>query len=510
MKRVITGLALALAVGAYASHPQTINKYGMVGVNKTQSAQSLGHSKLAFVLLGDATFGNDMYPQYPDPMTGAGYSIMDFTPIGVPQKATVNDFTGMGAYVGFGIGLWHYFDIGATLPVYYDQFTGETACTQDEVLMGICDPAPIASTKNGYIGNLRADLKARFPLPEDQPMDIAVFTRIGIATANDKKQGMWIHEPEYINTKNGVAFPYGSKNTTVTAGLAVSADFDKIDAVPLVVLLNGGYRYSTNGDYLSLPFMSAALDMYFMDFLSVFVEYYWDIQIDDFEYLGVKESLDMKQLTGALVFHLPIGLDIHVGGSYYLGGGDKYVTATRVLENGDRPAGAMVYKNRVNPEYGVYGGLTWSGFLLAQDRDGDGVTDDEDDCPDDYGHRLNKGCPLGNPDADEDGVCDAWVSEKGFESEFSEICEGIDECPNEAGEGEDGCPLDDPDPDKDGVCDGWVTQKKMTKKFKGICEGIDSCPAQAGPATNMGCPEDNPDPDEDGMCSPWVTIPLMR
>ena len=87
-----------------------------------------------------------------------------------------------------------------------------------------------------------------------------------------------------------------------------------------------------------------------------------------------------------------------------------------------------------------------SGFLLPQDRDGDGVTDNEDKCPDDYGHRLNQGCPLGNPDSDEDGVCDAWVAEKGFEAEFSDVCEGVDECPNEPGEGEDGCELDDPDP----------------------------------------------------------------
>ena len=40
MKRVIAGLALALAVGAYAAHPQTLNKEGFVGVNKTQSGQS--------------------------------------------------------------------------------------------------------------------------------------------------------------------------------------------------------------------------------------------------------------------------------------------------------------------------------------------------------------------------------------------------------------------------------------------------------------------------------------
>ena len=50
------GIALALAASAaFATHPQTINKTGFVGVNKTQSAQSLGHSKLAFYALMDAT-----------------------------------------------------------------------------------------------------------------------------------------------------------------------------------------------------------------------------------------------------------------------------------------------------------------------------------------------------------------------------------------------------------------------------------------------------------------------
>ena len=153
----------------------------------------------------------------------------------------------------------------------------------------------------------------------------------------------------------------------------------------------------------------------------------------------------------------------------------------------------------MNPKFTVYGGITWSGFLLAQDRDGDGVTDDEDKCPDDVGHRLNQGCPLGNPDADEDGVCDAWVAEKGFESEFSEVCEGVDQCPSEAGEGDDGCPLDNPDADQDGVCDPWVSQKKMLKKFASVCEGIDDCPAQAGSPAFNGCPTKQPDPDGDGL-----------
>ncbi|MCQ2054986.1 MAG: OmpA family protein [Fibrobacter sp.] len=513
MKRVVTGLALALAIGAYADHPQTINKYGMVGVNKTQSAQSLGHSKLSFTLLGDVTMGNDMFGS-----DRAGYAIGSAN-----QKANVNDFMGANANVGFAIGIWHYFDIGATLPVYYDQFSGETACTGEDVTAG-CDPAALASTKNGYIGNLRADLKIRFPLPEDHPMDLALFGRIAFPSSNSVKQGVWIREPEYIGTKaydiNGemgyFAYPFGSQNTTFTGGLAMTIDLDKMDMFPFLLHLNGGYRYTNNGDYMSLPFMSVATELYFMDFLSLFVEYYWDIQLDDFTRYGMypnpdgtypkySQNLDMKQLTGALVFHLPVGLDIHLGGSYYLGGKGNTLSYVNVLENSERPAGVTLMDARVNPQFTIYGGLTWSGFLLAQDRDGDGVVDDEDNCPDDYGERLNQGCPLGNPDVDEDGVCDAWVAEKGFQAQFDEVCEGVDECPNEAGDGDDGCPLEDPDPDKDGVCDGWVSQKKMEKKFKDICEGIDACPAEAGTVGNKGCPEDNPDPDNDGMCSPWVT-----
>ena len=525
MNKVAMGLALALAASAFAGHPQTINKEGFVGVNKTQSAQSLGHSKLVFTLLGDATFGNDMFPA--DDATGFG-ALNEVEMTGNLKNAPVADFVGGSANIGFAIGIWHYFDLGVTIPVYYDQLTAEGYYV--DPTLGTRDmnrPAVIPNTKVGYVGNLKVDLKARFPLPEDQVFDIAVFGGVAMGTANAEKQGLWIREPEYINTKTGAALPFGTKSTTIKGGLAITMDASKLDGgdgFPFLLHLNGGYRYSMNGDYMSLPFMSAAAEIYFMDFMSIFVEYYWDIQLDDYERcmpiydevsgivvnencnLSVKNGdgkLDMNQITGALVFHLPVGVDLHMGASYYLGG-DKFITAN-TLESSERPGGVKVDRIRVNPQYTAYGGITWSGFLLAQDRDGDGVTDDEDKCPDDIGHRLNQGCPLGNPDADEDGVCDAWVAEKGFESEFSEVCEGVDQCPNEAGDGDDGCPLDNPDADGDGVCDPWVAQKKLLKKFANVCEGIDDCPAQAGSPAFNGCPTKQPDPDGDGLCSPWVT-----
>ena len=122
MKRVVTGLTLALAVQAFADHPQTINKTGFVGVNKTQSAQSLGHSKLAFYGLADATTDvNNIAPEGVTESYIGGYQPeigYGLPPGTIMRKGMVEDYIALGAQVGFGIGIWHYFDIGFGIPVY--------------------------------------------------------------------------------------------------------------------------------------------------------------------------------------------------------------------------------------------------------------------------------------------------------------------------------------------------------------------------------------------------------
>ena len=509
MKRVAMGLALALAAStAFAGHANTINKTGFAGVNKTQSAQSLGHSKLVFTALGDFAFGNDMFK------TGDATQPYAMNNSFTRQQAEVADYIGVSAYVGLAIGLLDYFDIGVTMPVYYDKFKGKTTCGETEIATGACDGADLYGANAGYIGNLTASIKARAPIPADVPIDFAAFFRYSFHTAKNTKQGVWIREPEFIMKDLGYAFPFGSEKSVMTVGGALTFDLSKVDIMPLLVHVNGGYRMSMDKAYLSFPFVSAALEFYVLDFLSFFGEFYMDLQTDDFvwNYLKYqdesgKQKLDMKQVTGAAVFHLPVGLDLQIGASFYMGN-DNYINYVNVLEKEDDQGNIQfttATKTRVNPSVALFGGLTWSGFLMPQDRDGDGVADGDDRCPDDYGHRLNSGCPMGNPDSDEDGVCDAWVSEKGMLDEFRNVCEGIDQCPNEKGNSTNGCPTDDPDPDKDGVCDSWVSQKGQLDQFKEICEGIDQCPAEAGTLVNNGCPEDNPDPDGDGLCSPWVT-----
>jgi outer membrane protein OmpA-like peptidoglycan-associated protein len=122
----------------------------------------------------------------------------------------------------------------------------------------------------------------------------------------------------------------------------------------------------------------------------------------------------------------------------------------------------------------VAGGMTGSpgfrvfiGFLFEPsigDRDGDGIKDDVDKCPDepeDFDDFEDEdGCP--DPDNDKDGILDR-----------------DDQCPNEPGPVENhGCPW--PDRDKDGIHDK-----------------DDACPDEPGPVENQGCPW--PDRDKDGI-----------
>jgi outer membrane protein OmpA-like peptidoglycan-associated protein len=122
---------------------------------------------------------------------------------------------------------------------------------------------------------------------------------------------------------------------------------------------------------------------------------------------------------------------------------------------------------------GVHG-MFDSAPRLPKDRDGDGILDRNDRCPDDPedkdGFEDEDGCP--EADNDKDGILDSVdkcplvpEDKDGFEDEDGcpeadndkdGILDGVDKCPNEAEdkdgfEDEDGCP--DPDNDKDGLPD---------------------------------------------------------
>jgi outer membrane protein OmpA-like peptidoglycan-associated protein len=119
---------------------------------------------------------------------------------------------------------------------------------------------------------------------------------------------------------------------------------------------------------------------------------------------------------------------------------------------------------------------------LVGDRDGDGIPDDIDQCPDvpedKDGFEDEDGCP--DYDNDKDGIYDTQ-----------------DECPNDPEDRDgfqdaDGCP--DPDNDKDGICDPWVAEQGKQSQYAKICKGSDQCPNQ--PETFNGFKDDDGCPDE--------------
>lgn len=138
-------------------------------------------------------------------------------------------------------------------------------------------------------------------------------------------------------------------------------------------------------------------------------------------------------------------------------------------------------------------------FGKTGDRDGDGVLDNVDKCPDVPGEVQLEGCPQSN-DNDRDG--DGIVNEK-------------DKCPDEAGIFRlEGCPENGPtkpnaiDTDGDGVFDDidlcpkipGLPQYRGCNDYDkdGVYDNIDVCPRIFGDASNYGCPLDDRNLDSDG------------
>lgn len=114
-----------------------------------------------------------------------------------------------------------------------------------------------------------------------------------------------------------------------------------------------------------------------------------------------------------------------------------------------------------------------------KDRDGDGVLDENDACPDVAGLVALKGCP----DTDKDGIADK-----------------DDKCPTVFGLARyAGCPV--PDTDKDGINDEEDKCPTVAGVARyngcpvpdtdgdGVNDEEDKCPAVPGVASNAGCPE---------------------
>lgn len=212
---------------------------------------------------------------------------------------------------------------------------------------------------------------------------------------------------------------------------------------------------------------------------------------------------------GAVRYHGPMGLDFDLG------------------------TGTAIGPGFATPDFRIFTGLRWA-YALPQDKDGDGLEDDVDKCPeqaeDKDGFQDEDGCP--DLDNDGDGVPDLKdkaplkpEDKDGFQdadgapdpdNDQDGILDKSDACPLKAEivngyQDDDGCPDELQDSDGDGIADQVDTCPQeaedkdgfedengcpdLDNDKDGLLDSDDSCPNKAGPVVNKGCPDTDTDAD---------------
>ena len=268
--------------------------------------------------------------------------------------------------------------------------------------------------------------------------DVRFVTRVHILDPDTAPVGLAITPEFRVPIGDGSSFT-GDRGFTVAPRLAVERSFG-----PVRVLANVGYRFRSPGQFLNLyvgnEFAWGAGAIYRLPDLG---------PITRIDAIG---EMHMATPTGAAFtfdqsdsLKTPWNLLLGVRGRVYKRWGVE-------LSMG---RGIGIESGYGREDFRVLAGVRYENELL--DRDGDGIADDEDACPDvredKDGFQDHDGCP--DPDNDQDGVPDTE-----------------DACVSEPGSRElDGCP------DKDG---------------DEVPDNVDACPDQAGPPENNGCPYKDP------------------
>jgi len=506
-------LVIALASSAWAT---AIDRDGVAGIDKTFSAQTLGHGKLA---LG-------VHTQVVD-----DEAVLENTVINVNgNPSTITDYLTLSSSVFVGLGLGPFTDIGLALPFYYEKLNSDNN--------GV-------NLEEQYPGDLRYRLKVRFPFKDVQVVDVALMLGGSVPTQGDNR-GVIPRELEYLTNDpskfNEGSSPFGAGRPTFEAGLGLTMDLGQVaQNFQFLWHFNLGVRkinLTSQPPFQDVLFWSTAVEYEPGTFVRFFAQFYHEAR---FDHIGDNEfSTEPTTATFGAVAQTPVGLDFYAG--LVLGMNDGFIHTTYDFEN--TPSRVHDFGIKGSPDLSMIFQINWNGFVLTQDHDHDGIPDKLDKCPDDPedkdGFQDEDGCP--DPDNDKDGIpdikdkCPLDPEDKdGFQDEDGcpdpdndkdGIPDSKDRCPNDAqgADGKDGCPnLDkdndgvpdaidkcptDPedrdgfededgcpeaDNDKDGICDPWVAEKGLSAKYAGVCHGSDKCPGAPETVNNFedddGCPD---------------------
>ncbi len=328
-------------------------------------------------------------------------------------------------------------------------------------------PTPTPNDDDGFklegqgLGNVGVHLKSRF-----------------LKTTRGAKIGLAAIVGAYLPTVSQKDRFLGTDGVMPQGMLVVDKEFGKERRLRLAVnagirLHTGTTAYTDTGDYDTMgnvtpnsPATGETIDTGPME-IPVGVGIAWAVTPQKFDVVG--------EITGAI----PLG-----GENYFpleaIAGIKVYLGKNSFLSLGG--GWGLLPKEGANPD-----GRAFIAIILEPnlgDRDGDGIKDDVDDCPDDPededGFQDEDGCP--EDDNDRDGIKD-W---------------------------DDACPLNPEDKDQFEDEDGCPEGNKNDRDGDGLLDDVDQCPDDPEDFDEFkdedGCPE--PDNDEDTILDVDDLCPL--
>jgi OOP family OmpA-OmpF porin len=327
-----------------------------------------------------------------------------------------------------------------------------------------------------FTGAWNLNVKYRILRVEDQPIGLAVIAAVDVPFSEEARKGYAADQGVSFHPTVAIEKRFGAEQR-LRLGVNVGASI-----IPGTGSQVGDLKAGDPGKYLThgnLGRFGAALSYRITDSLDVVGETYGSYLFKNDA--GGTAGLSAEAVGGIKVF-------VERNSYLFLGGGVGYLKGYQAAN--ERGFLGFIFE----PSIG--------------DRDGDGIKDDVDKCPDDPedrdGFQDEDGCP--DPDNDQDGILDkndacpndpetknGIADEDGCpdgvdgDRDHDGIKDSKDKCPDDPEDKDgfedlDGCP--DPDNDKDGILDK-----------------DDSCPNDPedkdGFQDEDGCPD--PDNDKDGI-----------
>ncbi|MBD3315691.1 MAG: OmpA family protein [Chitinivibrionales bacterium] len=472
-----------------------INRMGQVGLFHSLSAKTVGMGRLTVGLYGSMSTDRGYLQSVVDTSTGLsiekGYDPALF-------------MTTLHPSLGFGI--TRFLDLSGTLPVYFDKVSRSGP------------PHNFGSVTGGF-GDMELALKFQYPpYPHRRFWETAYWGAVTIPTG-DRVHGYFPRHTYYLvkdSADSDVIAYYSSTMPEIDMKMLWTFDLKELhEDAPVQLHVNYGVRWTTDTRLDHLFLLNIAFEYSPVEWFHLFTDFSGEARIRNIE-SGFRVGEDPLRLspgvgfTPAGGFFLTLGADINLSSDSL----DQY------YKYGKR------VRTHIEPQWRLTGTVGWSGFILPQDKDQDGIKDNLDRCPTDPedidGFEDEDGCP--DTDNDNDGIVDLKdkcpneaEDRDGFEDEdgcldpdndkdlVADIEDGCPMVPEDLDgfEDNDGCP--DMDNDNDGIpdtSDHCITIPEDTDGFQdtdgcpdpdndldNVPDSLDNCPDVPGDKDNQGCPK---------------------